>query len=498
MEEQGSKGAGGQGIGVRRISVVNRVASALRDAGVLSGERLLVAVSGGVDSMVLLDVLARLQDSLCVQLHVAHVHHGLRGRAADQDAAFVVSEAARRGLSASVSRVNPERRRRGESVQSWARAARYGCLDAVAARVHASRIAVAHTLDDQAETVLLHLLRGTGPRGLAGIPPVRQRIVRPLLAVFRAEIEAYAAARRLSFRVDASNASDAYLRNRIRHHLLPLLAEEYNPRIVESLAALASLMREDDAALTAQAEQLLAKGARQAGGAVFLPVAALRGGVPAVCRRALQGLFQRASEGRHALTRRHLEALRCLLTRDAILRLPGGLEARRDGPEIRIEAAAGGASGTRTKARPRGSRLPGQTAGVIPVQPGVWTSWSPLGCRIQVRQLKAGSRVLRRSRWRETFSPRLLEASLTLRGWRPGDRFRPLGMSGEKKLQDFFVDAKVPRDQRGRIALLIADGRIAWVVGHRIAEEFRFQGNGPACLAEVEFPGEQRESRTEN
>ena len=191
-----------------KVSLVNRVVHALREAGVARGQRLLGAVSGGVDSMVLLEVLAGLQDRLGLRLSVAHVHHGLRGRAADRDATFVVAEAARRGLAASVCRLNPAERPRGESLQVWARAARYACLEMTAERERASWIAVAHTQDDQAETVLLHLLRGTGPRGLRGIPPVRRRIVRPLLSVSRAEVEAYATERHLAFRTDSSNASD--------------------------------------------------------------------------------------------------------------------------------------------------------------------------------------------------------------------------------------------------------------------------------------------------
>jgi len=481
-----------------KVSLVNRVVSALREAGVSREERALVAVSGGVDSMVLLDVLARLQDRLGLRLHVAHVHHGLRGKAADRDAAFVVAEAARRGLAASVCRLDPAERRRGESVEMWARAARYACLDAITARVRASRIAVAHTLDDQAETVLLHLLRGTGPRGLAGIPAVRRRILRPLLTVSRAEVEAYAAARGLAFRTDASNASDAYLRNRIRHHLLPLLAKEYNPRIVESLAALAVLMREDESALADQAASLLVKSVREAGPAVSLAVAALRGAPPAVARRAFQEAFQRArpegTRGRHSLTRRHLAALRRLLTREGAERLPGGSEARREGTEIRIGPSPAPAPSTRRQA-PRSEVEPPAD---VPVRPGVWASWPPLNCRVRVRRLKADARLARRARWREILSPRLLGAPLTLRGWRPGDRFRPLGMSGEKKLQDFFVDAKVPRQERGRIPLLLTGDRIAWVVGHRIAEEFRFRGGGPACLVEVEFTREQRQLKTDN
>lgn len=472
---------------MRKVSLVNRAAVALRDAGVAPEERLLVAVSGGVDSMVLLDVLGRLRDRLGLGLHVAHVHHGLRGRAADRDAAFVVAEAAGRGLAVSVCRLDPAERRRGESVQVWARSARYACLDAIAARVRASRIAVAHTLDDQAETVLLHLLRGTGPRGLAGIPPVRHHILRPLLTVSRAEVEAYAAARRLAFRTDASNASDAYLRNRVRHHLLPLVAKAYNPRIVESLAALAALMREDESVLTDQAASLLARATRAAGPGVCLAIEALREAPPAVARRAVQEAFQRArpggTRGRHALMRRHLEALSRLLTQDGVVRLPGGLVACREGAEIRI-----GPPTAPAPERPNDNSRAGAGPPVeVPVRPGVWTRWPPFHCRLRVRRLEAGAHLTRRARWRAILSPRLLEAPLLLRGWRPGDRFRPLGMRGEKKLQDFFVDAKVPREERGRIPLLLAGERIAWVAGQRIADEFRFQGEGPACLVEVEF-----------
>ncbi len=477
------------------VSVVNRVAGTLRDAGVTAGTRMVVAVSGGVDSMVLLDALIRLQGRFGYRLLVAHIHHGLRGRAADRDAAFVVSEAARRGLSASVSRLNPAERPRGESVQVWARAARYRCLEVVAEQGRASWIAVAHTLDDQAETVLLNLLRGTGPRGLAGIPPMRDRILRPLLGVSRSEVEAYAASRQIAFRVDASNASERYRRNRIRHHLLPLLAKEYNPRIVESLASLAVLVREDEEALTAQAASVVAAGGKHADSTVSLSVAALRATPPAVARRTFQAAFGLASRGGHWLTRRHVEALRRLLTRDAVVRLPGGLVGGRNPAEIRI--------GPPDEPMPgRGSQAAGSDVAApseIRLRPGVWTRWARLDCRIRVRPLAApGIPPAPPDRERVLLSPRLLEAPLTLRCWRPGDRFRPLGMSGQKKLQDFFVDAKVPRRERERIPLLLSGERIAWVIGHRIAEDFRWEGQGGACLVEVEFSEEQTQLKTDN
>ncbi len=487
------------------MSLETRVGHALRDAGVARGQRLLVAVSGGVDSMTLLEVLAGLRDRLGLRLSVAHVHHGLRGRAADRDAAFVVTEAARRGLAASVCRLFPAERPRGESLQVWARVARYGCLETIADRERASWIAVAHTQDDQAETVLLHLLRGTGSRGLRGIPPVRRRILRPLLSVSRADVEAYAAERHLAFRTDASNASDVYRRNRVRHHLLPLLAAEYNPRIVESLASLATQLSEDEATLTTLANSLLDGNARGAGPAICLGVAALRATPPAVARRAFQEAFQRVSQGRHGLTRRHLEALRGLLARERVVPLPGGFQAWRDEGAIRIERTPDPPSGSRPGARRsvHAGRTPGldgrsltKELDEIPLRPGVWAEWAPLNCRVRVRQVTRGTVPCGpRNPWRELLSPTLLDRPLSLRSWRPGDRFRPLGMMGRKKVQDLFVDAKVPRRERGRIPLLLAEDRIVWVVGHRIGEDFRFPGRGPACLAEVEFLGGKRQEK---
>jgi tRNA(Ile)-lysidine synthase len=473
---------------VRKVNILRRVEKALREAGSAPGHRLLAAVSGGVDSMVLLDALVCLRERLGIRVHVAHIHHGLRGRAADADAAFVTAEAARRGLGVSIARLDPGERRPGESVQAWARAARYRHLDAIAERVGASHIAVAHTQDDQAETVLLNLLRGTGPRGLAGIPPTRRRILRPLLQVSRVEVEAYASSRQVGFRTDASNTSDAYRRNRVRHHLLPLLAKEYNPRIVESLAGLAGLMREDDSALAEQADRLLAKSGRVVDRTVILDAATLAAAPPSVVRRAFHGAFQQASQAAHSLTRRHLDAMRGLLSGGGMVRLPGGLVGQRAGKDIRIGRPA---------ADPQ---APGPVAPAkIPVRPGVWMAWPPLACRIRVRRLGSG-RVPRAdsTRWQGVLSPRVLLTQLSLRARRPGDRFRPLGMRGQKKLQDYFVDAKIPREERERVPLLLAGGRIASVIGYRIAEEFRWDGRGPACLLEVEFTADQSQLKMDN
>ena len=432
--------------------------------------------------MVLLDVLVRLGLRLDLTLHVAHIHHGLRGRSADQDAALVSAEAARRGLPVSVERLAAAERARGTSVQAWARSARYARLEAVRRRVRAAWILTAHNRNDQAETVLLNLLRGTGPRGLAGMPAARDRILRPLLGVSRAEIERYAAVHGVRFREDPSNRSVAYRRNRIRRRLLPVLAREYNPRIVETLAALAAQAREDDDALTSDAAVLAATAVRARGRSVGVSARALAAASPAVARRLFQEVFRRATAGAHGLTRRHLAALAVLPARGGDVPLPGGLHAWASGHCVWLGPGARPMHPRRAEARPAAAAA----GGIVRLRPGQWARWDPGRCAVRVR--RATGRDIRARAGdprREILDAALLDEPLYLRAWRAGDRFRPLGLRGRKKLQDFFVDAKIPREARGRVPLLVAGDRIAWVVGHRIADEFRWRGGRAACIAEV-------------
>jgi tRNA(Ile)-lysidine synthase len=464
-------------------ALVNSVADALRAAGVQPGSRVVVAVSGGVDSMVLLHALAR--SPLRLALRVAHIHHGLRGRSADRDAAMVAAAAERCGLPVSVVRLTAATRPRATSVQVWARDARYAALEAIRKRVRAAWVLTAHTENDQAETVLLNLLRGTGVRGLAGIPRVRDRILRPLLDVSRSLIAAYADRHQVAFRDDPSNRSVAYRRNRIRHRLLPLLAQEYNPRIVETLAGLATHAREDDDALTLDAMVRAQEAICARGGTVGVRRAVLRVVPKGVARRLLLLAFGRVAVPARGLTRRHLAALLCAAERGGHVALPGDVRAWVSatclwfGPVTVSQRISG--IGRRA--------APPRIVPTVSLRLGEWTGWDRKRCFVRVRRVSgAEARMDRGDPSREIMSAALLTGSLTLRAWRPGDRFRPLGLPGAKKLQDFFVDAKVPCDERRRVPLLMAGDRIAWVVGHRIADEFRWRGEPVACLAEVKFP----------
>ena len=433
--------------------------------------------------MVLLHALVRLR--LGVALRIAHIHHGVRGRSADRDAALVVAAADRYDLPVSVTRLVAEARPRGTSVQVWAREARYASLETIRKRARAGWVLTAHTQNDQAETVLLNLLRGTGVRGLAGIPAVRNRILRPLLGVSRAAIDAYAVRQRVAFREDPSNRSVAYRRNRIRHQLLPQLAREYNPRIVEALAGLATHAREDDDALTSAASARVRDAVLVRAGAVGVRRDVLRAALRGVARRLLALAFGQAAGPRHGLTRRHLDALLHTAEHGGVVRLPGSVQVWATPTYLWFGPAPlpGRSRGSGQDVAPTG---PVRAAGL---RLGQWTRWDDGRCLVRVRRVTGAEvRKDRGDPFREVMSPGLLTECLTLRPWRLGDRFRPLGLPGAKKLQDFFVDAKVPREERRRIPLLVAGERIAWVVGHRIADEFRWNGEPVACLAEVKFP----------
>jgi tRNA(Ile)-lysidine synthase len=357
-------------------------------------EPLLIGVSGGADSVALLDALVQLG----YRPHVAHLNHQWRGAESDADAQFVRELAGRYGLPATIEshRVEPN--------EDAARQARLAFFESVAARTGIHTLALAHTADDQAETFLLRLIRGAGLDGLAGMATEKQigslRIVRPMLTVRRGEVIEYLRSRQLTWREDASNADRRFLRNRIRHELLPLLEREYNPGIRDALVRTAEILR-------AEAERD--------------PVAAER--------RAIR-----------QLSFEQVEALRKLAAKEGW-----------------------------------------KTTEQWPLNLGGETRVAQLGVVLECAGLPALSDARKRQRGgkpphstEEHFDADALGEAPFIRTWREGDRFQPLGMTGEKKLQDFFVDEKVPRRSRGRVPLLCAtDGRIAWVVGYRIAEPFK-------------------------
>ncbi len=430
------------------------------------GGHLLVAVSGGADSTALLLALHALAPALKLRLSVAHLNHGLRGAAAAADANFVkrLAQSLSIPLISGRARVAERARRRRLSLEMAARESRYDFLVRAARGVGANAIATAHTLDDQAETVLLRLLRGAGTTGLGGIAPDVElqgvRVIRPLLRVSRAEIERFLQARGQPWCEDASNNDTAMLRNRVRHELLPLLERRFNPRIRETLARTAAIARDEDALLDAAAA---ADDPRDLAALTRLPVA-LR-------RRALRRWLIEAGTPPEAVGFDCLAGIERLTatsrgTRRLALAAGWSVERRYGRLVLHRPALA--------PVRLKIERKIESSAGVWPLRlPGL-TRLAALGLIVTVRRAAgvARERPARPGVWpvRATLSETVRAGrTLALRAWRPGDRMRPFGLRGTRKLQDIFTDAKTPLIERAGLPVMVCGEEIVWVPGYRIA-----------------------------
>jgi tRNA(Ile)-lysidine synthase len=409
------------------------VAASIRRRGLLApDEPVLVALSGGPDSTALLAALQALSRAgLAGPVLACHVDHGLRP-GSERDADHCAGLCARLGI--------PFVRRRVEvargNVQAQARKARYAALRQAAAAAGAAAIATGHTRSDQAETVILRLLRGSGARGLSGIPARRGALVRPLIDRSRAEVLAYLRGRGLPFLEDPSNAAPRYLRNRVRREVMPILSA-LAPSAEEALARAADLLREDERALEAGARRLLA-------GAPLAPRAALAAAPEAVRRRAVRRLWKAATGSRRGLDAGHVEAVLRLLHRPGPGRvaLPRGLEA--------LLGPAG-----LTVGPPEGS--PGGAVEVPIPRPGAY----PVPGRGLLLRLEAAPAAAREG---PVLRQGAVSWPLLLRTRRPGDRFRPAGGRGSKKLKAWLIDRRVPRSARDGLLLLVdAAGRVLWI-----------------------------------
>jgi tRNA(Ile)-lysidine synthase len=431
-------------------TLVGRVRETIADRALLKGgETIVVAVSGGPDSLALMHVLQRLAGELRLSLHVAHFDHRLRERSGD-DAAFVSRVASRLGLPATIGSAPQGARPPGSSPEQAARERRYAFLDAVADAAGGMRIATGHTLDDQAETVLMRAIAGTGVRGLGGIRPIRGRIIRPLIDARRADTEAFCRAMRLRPRRDPTNSDTAFYRNAVRAELMPILVERFNVRSAEALARLADLARDDDRLLDELAASALAPEIDEGG--IRFDIGALLELDVALQRRAIRAAT--ALDADH--TERVLALARSGRTGDAI-DLPSRLNARLEYGSLVL------------------GRAPSRPAPVAPVAlavPGVTDlpSWS-MRMRTWVEERAP-------SAWPDGRRTCVLDAdragaTLLVRRPRRGDRFRPLGMRTAKKLSDFFIDAKVPRRERERSALVTNGPEIVWVADHRVDDRFK-------------------------
>ena len=457
--------------------MLNRIRRTIETHSMLNrGDHLVVAVSGGPDSVALLHILMGLREEYQLRLTAAHLNHGLRKDEADREEFFVHRLCADMGIACVCRRTNIIELKKGKSrsLEEIGREERYRFFQETALQCGAGKIAVGHHRDDQAETLLLHLLRGSGMEGLRGILPVRDgRIIRPLLDVGRSEILEYLRLSKISYVTDSSNRSTLFLRNRIRNELIPETASRYNPRLVETLCRTAEIIRRDNDYLSEVVRQIL-NGWQIVPGSpdIALPVADFQSLHEAIQGRIVKCLLESAASNQKDISYRHVESVLSLARRTdcryLFLDMPFGVIVERGRDVLRIRK--------NRKQRVVG-RSPEKKRGI------------QFEYRVNVPatvHLKEIGRIVRLD-WSE--KPTLEEMSdrpetafmdydrftlpLTLRNFRPGDRIHPLGSDGTKKLKEYFIDRKIPAPRRSEIPLLVDAVSIVWIGGERISERVR-------------------------
>ena len=433
------------------------------------GDHVIAGVSGGADSVALLSILYSLRDQWRLNITVAHLNHLLRGAAAKQDALFVADLAERLGLPCISEEhdVRAYQEREGLSLQEAARTVRYQFFLDLRQRIGARKVALGHTASDQAETLLMWLIRGTSAAGLAGIPPVRDDIfVRPLISITRAEIESYLNEQRISYIPDSSLSEQHYFRNKIRHRLMPLLQQEYNPNMVQTLNRLGELLQQDNEILDALVQEGVAESfpAGQ-GNELILPFKIIQKYPEALWGRIIKAVIARIKNSSQGIYFRHIEAVRQLLSSTGPskkIQLPGGWSVVREYDTLIF-----------TQKKFQNSSFC-YTFDCLPERISIQELQKTIAFKIEEIQCPADN----------CFTPEKnidyldydrVKFPLTVRNYQPGDRFYPLGLGGSKKLKDFFIDNKISPRERYNIPLVLFQDDIAWVGGLRIDDRFRIK-----------------------
>lgn len=491
-----------------RTRLERRVLQHVRAAGMLrAGDRVGVAVSGGADSVALLRLLKATRNELGITLSVLHFDHQLRGAESEMDGQFVLELARALGLECILERANVggEAKRRHLNLEEVGRRLRYGFFERVIKRGAATHVAVAHTADDQAETVMAHLIRGTGTTGLAGIYPIAGAVVRPLLGFRRAELRDYLKGMGQTWREDASNQDPHRLRARIRAQLLPQIERDFSPRIAEHLCELARFCREEQVFWEALVDERYDALVRCEGEAQAISVEDLVGPFGrgantskreeswdgeqrqarqadqpwrALTERLVRRLYRAARGDRRELGAEHVEQVIRLATQSRSgcrVELPGGIGVERRFGEVLFlprQAAEAGQGPRETVQHP----IAYQYVIDLPARGMADVSVPELGVRFCLKlidwigtrsETKGDSQVL---------DVESLRAPLILRNWRPGDAYTPYGRRQTRKLKQMLLAARVPVRARKGWPVLESAGQVVWARGMPVAAGFSARG----------------------
>lgn len=439
------------------LKMLDRVKKTLKKYKMLTqGEKVVLGVSGGADSIALLHSLNELID-YGLEIIVAHLNHGIRRDEAERDAEFVKDTVKTLGLTYVYGEVDTLQYKEQFqlSTEDAARQLRYKFFDQVLSKHHATKLATAHTLNDQAETVLMRLIRGSGSKGLSGIPPVSNNIIRPLIETSRNEIEEYLKSKGIDWVEDSSNESEEFLRNKVRQDLVPEL-ENYNPQIKETLAKTADILRAQD--------KFIAKETQEYYYDVFRPnKSELTGDLKkyrAIDKTLRFSLLRTAVENLNN-SLKNISSIHITSADDFLLSETASGEIELPEGTIIVKGYDGFLVTKKTELEREFS---------YSIQsPGKWSfpEFEVEISSIQTDTLDENDESV------AYFDPELVEFPIEVRNFKPGDRFSPLGMKSSKKLQDYFTDIKLPQFLRSRVPIFLSQGEIMWLGGIRIDNRFK-------------------------
>jgi len=466
-------------------ALLHRVVKTIRSKGLVDrGQHVLVAVSGGPDSVAMLSLFHRLRSFWSLTMTAVHFNYGLRGAESDADQEFVAAFCRELGIPLDARRLDVQISSRRTSLQAAARDLRYHAMMDLAEKCGADRIAVGHTADDQAETVLLWMLRGAGLTGLSGMPAFREgKIIRPLYEARRQDILAYLRAEGQSFRQDSSNSKPLYLRNRIRQEVIPIL-QRLVPSTVDALCRLADICREEDCYLDQQVAELCVSMIRQEpDGGWAIDRSFLQQLPRAVQRRVVRDFLRRCDSLHRSPSIRTVERVLQAVTKSG----------RVSGVAVKSTRLVAGndlvqfiPSGPRESSHDQRDHAASMIL-AVPAQ----VTWAGTGQVIRVQELAPRqARAAAQGRSCIVVDADRVSGPLVVRAWQPGDRFYPFGMKGRsKKLQNFFTDLKVSVAARRRIPVVVAPEGIVWIVGYRQDERWAPTMATERCLVMTAHEG---------
>ncbi len=427
------------------------------------GDKLIVGVSGGVDSMVLLYVLNTFREKYDLSIIVAHINHGLRPGEAEKEADLVREESKRFGFLFEYDEVDVKefRKSKGLSIQDAARRLRFRFFERLLKKYDANRIALGHNADDQVETIILRILRGAGLKGLKGMLPASEgKIIRPLIEVWRKDIESFAKVNDIPFLLDSSNLKRDYFRNRIRMDLIPLIENEYQPRFKEILLKTADILRQENEYIDGETEKIYKAIVKKENGAISFRISDFQPLNPVIKWRLLQRALNESlqEEGIIKEVVNPYPVLKRLNKSSSLLfEIKEGIYIEKKYDKITI------GKGSIKETPPFEIEL--SSPGRIFIK--------EIGRELIIEEIPMDERFINDSKNVALFDYDKIRFPLKIRNFRPGDRFQPFGLNGMQKLKKFFIDHKIPRFERSRIPLVVSGEIIVWVAGYRIDDRVK-------------------------